>query len=112
MVEFDEFGPEKIFEVYNPKVGMHGFVVLHNLSLGVGKGGIRMTPSVSIDEVAKLARTMTWKNALADLPFGGAKAGIIADDRTITKQKKKEIIQAFSIAIKPICPKLYIAAQT
>ena len=109
MVEFDEFGPEKIFEVYNPKVGMHGFVVLHNLSLGVGKGGIRMTPSVSIDEVTKLARTMTWKNALADLPFGGAKAGIIADDRAITKQKKKKCIQAFSIAIKPICPKLYIA---
>jgi len=109
MVTFDEFGPEKIFEVYNPKVGMHGFVVLHNLSLGVGKGGIRMTPSVSVDEVAKLARTMTWKNALADLPFGGAKAGIIADDRSITKQKKKEIIQAFSYAIKPICPKLYIA---
>jgi len=109
MVQFDEFGPEKIFEVYNPKGGMHGFVVLDNLNLGPGKGGIRMTPTVTIDEVTKLARTMTWKNALADLPFGGAKAGIIADDRAISKQKKKEIIQEFARAIKPICPKLYIA---
>ncbi len=66
MVEFDEFGPEKIFEVYNPKVGMHGFVVIDSLALGVSKGGIRMTSTVTIDEVAKLARTMTWKNALAD----------------------------------------------
>ncbi len=109
MVVYDEFGPEKILEVYNPKIGMRGFVVIDNVSLGPGKGGIRMTPSVTIDEVAKLARTMTWKNALADLPFGGAKAGIIADDRVITKQKKKDIIQEFARAIKIICPKLYIA---
>ncbi len=109
MVTFDEFGPEKIFEVYNPKVGMHGFIVIDNSSLGPGKGGIRLTPTVSLDEVAKLARTMTWKNSLADLPFGGAKAGIIADDRAITKEKKKEIIQAFSKAIKPLCPREYIA---
>ena len=109
MVEFDEFGPEKILEVYNPKVNMKGFVVVDSTALGVSKGGIRMTPNVSIDEVAKLARTMTWKNALADLPFGGAKAGIIADDRAIPKQKKKEIIQEFARAIKPICPSLYIA---
>lgn len=109
MVVYDEFGPEKILEVYNPKIGMRGFVVIDNTSLGPGKGGIRMTPSVSLDEVAKLARTMTWKNALADLPFGGAKAGIIADDRAITKQKKKEILQEFARAIKHICPSLYIA---
>ena len=109
MVQFDEFGPEKVFEVYNAKAGMHGFIIIDNTALGPGKGGIRMTPSVSIEEVAKLARTMTWKNALADLPFGGAKAGIIADDRLISKEKKKELIQEFARAIKPICPRLYIA---
>ena len=106
---FDEFGPEKIFEVYNPRVNMHGILVLDNLSLGVGKGGIRMTPTVSVDEVAKLARTMTWKNSLCDLPFGGAKAAIIADDRLISKEKKKELIETFAEAIKPLCPSLYIA---
>ncbi|MEK6856472.1 MAG: Glu/Leu/Phe/Val dehydrogenase dimerization domain-containing protein, partial [Nanoarchaeota archaeon] len=63
MVDFDAYGPEKILHVYNPKVGMKGFAVLDNLSLGPAKGGIRMTPTVSVDEVAKLARTMTWKNA-------------------------------------------------
>ncbi len=109
MVSFDEFGPEKILEVWDPKTGMHGFVVIDNTARGRGKGGIRMTPSVSVEEVSRLARAMTWKNALAGLPFGGAKAGIIADDRQITKEKKKEIIQSFSKAIKAICPKLYVA---
>ncbi len=70
MIEYDEFGPEKILEVYNPKVGMRGFVVLHNTALGPGKGGIRMTPTVDKEEVYRLARTMTWKNAMAELPFG------------------------------------------
>ncbi len=109
MIAFDEFGPEKILEVYDNKAGMHGFVVLDNLSRGIGKGGIRMTPSVTVEEVAKLARAMTWKNAVADLPFGGAKAGIIADDRKISKKEKMNIIEAFSKAIKPICPSLYVA---
>ena len=110
MVEFDAFGPEKIIQVYNPKVGMIGVVVLDNTSLGPGKGGIRMTPTVSVEEVAKLARTMTWKNALADLPFGGAKSGIIADPREFSKEKKKEIIEAFAEALKLVCPDYYVAA--
>ncbi len=110
MVTFDDFGPEKILEVYNPKVGMHGYLVIDSTALGPGKGGIRMTPSVSMDEVAKLARTMTWKCALADLPFGGAKSGIIADPKIITKQKKMDLIKAFSEALKAVCPSRYIAA--
>jgi glutamate dehydrogenase (NAD(P)+) len=110
MVNFDEFGPEKIVEVYNAKVGMHGFVVLDNKSLGPCKGGIRMTPSVTIDEVARLARAMTWKCALADLPFGGGKAGIVADDRQISPKKKGEIVKAFAKAIKEVSPNEYIAA--
>ena len=110
MVNYDSFGPETIFEVHNPKVGMRGFVVIDNTSLGPAKGGIRMTPTVTVDEVARLARAMTWKCALADLPFGGGKSGIIADDRLISPQKKKEIIEAFAKAIKPICPSQYVAA--
>src|SRR3989344_3311917 len=109
MFEFDDLGPEKVLQVYNPKVGMHGYVVLDNLALGVGKGGIRMTPTVDLPEVAKLARTMSYKNAMAGLPFGGAKAGIVADDKTITKEKKKEIIESFALALKEYCPKLYVA---
>ncbi len=107
---FDMLGPEKIIEVYNPKIGMHGFVVIDNTALGPGKGGIRMTPTVSKIEVARLARTMTYKNALADLPFGGAKAGIIAGDKKLTKFEKKKIVQEFSKALKIVVPKLYVAA--
>ena len=109
MVEFDDLGPEKILEVYNSKVGMKGYLVLDNLNRGPGKGGIRMTPTVNMDEVAKLARAMSYKNSMAGLPFGGAKAGIISDDRQITKQKKKEIVVAFAKALEEYCPKLYVA---
>lgn len=109
MVDFDEIGPEKILEIHNPKIGVHGFLVIDSLALGPGKGGIRMTPTVNVEEVAKLARAMSYKNAMAELPFGGAKAGIVADDKQITKQKKKEIIFAFAESLKEYCPKLYIA---
>jgi glutamate dehydrogenase/leucine dehydrogenase len=109
-MEFDGFGPEKIMEVYNPRIGMHGFVVIDNTALGPGKGGIRMTPTVSIDEVSKLARAMTWKNAMAELPFGGAKSGIIADPKKLSTREKHEIVKAFSEALKPICPDMYVAA--
>ncbi len=110
MPEFDEFGPEKIIQVYNPKVGMHGYLVVDSTALGVSKGGIRMTPTLNLDEVVALARTMTWKNALADLPFGGAKSGIIADDKQISKEKKDEIIKAFAESLKELCPNKYVAA--
>lgn len=110
MVEYDEFGPETIVSVYDAKTGTRGFVVIDNNALGPGKGGIRMTPTVSIEEVSRLARVMTWKCALADLPFGGAKAGIIADDRKISKEKKEEIVKSFSKALKIVCPEKYIAA--
>ncbi len=109
MVEFDDIGPEKILEVYNHKVGMHGYLVIDSTALGVSKGGIRMTPTVNKDEVARLARAMSYKNAMAELPFGGAKAGVIADDRKITKEKKKEIIVAFAGSLKEYCPTLYVA---
>src|SRR3989344_176606 len=110
MVEFDGIGPEKILEVYHPKLGMKGFVVIDNTALGPGKGGIRMTPSVTPEEVYKLARTMTWKTALAELPFGGAKSGIIADPRSMTIERKHELVKIFSQALRPVSPSLYVAA--
>lgn len=109
MIQGDAFGPEKVIQVYNAKLGMRGFVVIDNTALGPGKGGIRMTSTVSVEEVAQLARAMTWKNALADLPFGGAKSGILADNKQLLPQKKEQIVRAFSEAIKEICPAQYIA---
>lgn len=103
----DEFGPEYIVRVYDPAIGMEGFLVIHNTVLGLGKGGIRMTPTVTTEEIFRLASTMTWKNALADIPFGGAKAGIVwpgGDDRL-----KRQYVESFARALKPFLIKKYIA---
>ena len=106
-IKKDKYGPEYIIEVYDPKIGMEGFLVIDNTVWGPGKGGIRMTSQVTKEEVYRLARTMTWKNALAGIPFGGAKAGIIwkgGDDHL-----KKQFVQSFAKAIKPFLMKKYIA---
>jgi len=103
----DQFGPEYIVKIYDPKIKMEGFLVIDNTVLGPGKGGIRMTPDVTVEEVFRLARTMTWKNALAELPFGGAKAGIIWQGGS--DELKKKYIQSFAKAIKIFTPKKYIA---
>lgn len=76
-IPHDQFGPEYVIDVYDPSLSLQGFLVIDNTALGPGKGGIRMTPDVTVEEVARLARTMTWKTALAGIPFGGAKAGLV-----------------------------------
>ncbi|MFA4907457.1 MAG: Glu/Leu/Phe/Val dehydrogenase [archaeon] len=108
-IEYDEFGPEKVLEFYDPKTKMHGFTVIHNAALGPAKGGIRFTPTVSAEEVFRLARAMSWKTALAELPFGGGKSGIIAPAGKISQQQKDEIIRAFARATKPFVPSIYVA---
>ena len=106
----DEFGPEKLIEVYDPSVKLRGFVVIDSTARGPGKGGIRMTPDVTVEEVFRLARVMTWKTALADLPFGGAKSGIVFDPKKHSLEEKKKIMVAFGRALRHIAPKLYVAA--
>lgn len=106
MINKDKFGPELVISIWDPKLSMQGHLVIDNTTRGPGKGGIRMTPNVTIEEVARLARTMTWKNALVDLPFGGAKAGIVWKGGS--DELKKAYIQSFARAIKPLTPKKYI----
>ena len=106
----DKWGPEKILQVYNETSGLRGILVIDNTALGPGKGGIRMTPTVSVEEVWRLARTMTWKCALAGLPFGGAKSGIIADPKKLSRPEKSALIRDFAQALKPLSPSQYIAA--
>jgi glutamate dehydrogenase (NAD(P)+) len=65
-----------------------GFRVQYNITLGPGKGGIRYHPGVNLDEVTALAAWMTWKCAVAHIPFGGAKGGVICDP---TKMSRREI---------------------
>jgi glutamate dehydrogenase/leucine dehydrogenase len=104
----DEFGPEFVIKIYDPKLKMEGFLVIDNTVLGPGKGGIRMTENVTAEEVFRLARTMTFKNSLADLPFGGAKAGIVWQGGT--PELKKQFIQSFARSVSLLTPKKYIAA--
>ena len=72
MVSFDDYGPEEVVMVQDPKTGIHGYLVIDNTALGPGKGGVRLMPDITVDEVARLARAMTGKTALAGLPVGGA----------------------------------------
>ena len=103
----DLYGPEYVLEVKDAKSGLNGFLVIHNTALGPGKGGIRLTSDITLEEVKRLAATMTWKNALAGIPFGGAKAGLRWDANQ--KTDKKQIIQNFARALKPFLIKKYIA---
>lgn len=105
--EIDEWGPEKVLQVYDPDTGMKGVLVIDNTSKGPGKGGIRFAPSVTPLEVFRLARTMTWKCAASGLPFGGAKGGIIADPN---KVDRVSWMKSFAKMIRPYCPSQYIAA--
>jgi glutamate dehydrogenase (NAD(P)+) len=109
-IENDNFGPETILEVYDPKTGMRGFTCLFSTVLGPAKGGIRMTKHVTREEVFRLAREMAWKCAIADLPFGGGKSGIVADGKHLPEEEKKAIVEAFSRAISSVCPSSYVAA--
>ncbi len=106
----DDIGPEKIIEIYSPKVGLNAVVVLDNLKRGPAKGGIRMTPTVNVEEVFRLARTMTFKTAFFELPFGGGKSGIIFDPKKYPIGKKQEMMMEFGRQLRYIAPKMYIAA--
>ncbi|MCC6290959.1 Glu/Leu/Phe/Val dehydrogenase [Candidatus Nomurabacteria bacterium] len=98
-----------IIKVFNDKFKTWGFLVIDSLKLGPGKGGIRMTPSVTENEVERLAHAMTLKNALANIPFGGAKSGIIFDPKTHTPKEKREIVEWFAKELKPVLVRSYIA---
>lgn len=95
----DEFGPEKIIHIYDPACGLKAILVVHNSACGPSIGGVRMAADVSTQEVFRLARAMTMKNAAAGLPHGGGKAGIIADPKTADKQR---LFRAFARAIADI----------
>ena len=106
--KFDKWGPELVLNVYDPALSMTGFLVIDNTTLGPGKGGIRMTSNVTEKEVRRLARAMTFKNALAGLPLGGAKGGIVWPGGSDTLKKK--FVQSYAKAIAELTPKKYIAA--
>ena len=76
-----------------------GYRIQHNLTRGPAKGGIRYHPQVSLDEVKALAMWMTWKCAVTNLPFGGAKGGVICDPALLTPRELENLTRRFASEI-------------
>ncbi len=84
-VEMDD-GSVQIFE---------GFRVVHNRVLGPGKGGVRYHPDLTMGEVKFLAAEMTWKCALVNIPFGGAKGGVVCDPKALSEDELRRITRRY-----------------
>ncbi len=76
-----------------------GYRVLHNIARGPGKGGIRFDKNVTLDEVRALAAWMTWKCAVVNIPFGGAKGGVICDPATLSRGELERITRRYTAEI-------------
>ena len=95
--------PSKEITVYIP-IGMDsghlevfiGYRVLHSTVRGPGKGGIRFAPDVTLDEIRALASWMTWKCAVVNIPFGGAKGGIICDPGKLSKSELERLTRRYT----------------
>src|SRR5581483_7985661 len=101
--------PKRVLEVNFPvrlddgSFGMFtGYRVQHNMSRGPGKGGIRFHPDVTLDEVKALAMWMTWKCALVNIPFGGAKGGVICNPKQMSLQELENLTRRFTTEISII----------
>ena len=81
---------------------LHGFRVQHNITRGPGKGGLRYHPSVDIDEVRALAMWMTWKCAVVELPYGGAKGGVAIEPRLYSSAELERVTRRYTSEIMPL----------
>jgi glutamate dehydrogenase (NAD(P)+) len=79
-----------------------GHRVQHNLSRGPAKGGLRYSPQVDLDEVRALAMWMTWKCALLDVPYGGAKGGVVIDPRNYSRAELERVTRRYTSEIMPM----------
>ena len=100
------FEPERSVKLSLPVVLDDGFVhnfigyrVIHDTVRGPGKGGIRFHPDVGENKIKALATWMTWKCALTDIPFGGAKGGVACDTKIISENEKRRITRRFIAAL-------------
>jgi glutamate dehydrogenase (NAD(P)+) len=91
-VKMDD-GKVKVFE---------GYRIIHNSSRGPSKGGIRYSMEVNLDEVKALAAWMTWKCAIADIPYGGAKGGITCDPSIMSEGELERLTRAYTSAMSDV----------
>jgi glutamate dehydrogenase/leucine dehydrogenase len=109
-VKMDD-GTIRVFDAYR---------VQHSSARGPCKGGIRYHPDVTFDEVKALAAWMTWKCAIVNIPFGGAKGGIVCDPHQLSKGELERLTRRYAYEISPIigpdkdipAPDVYTDAQT
>ena len=76
-----------------------GYRVQHSIARGPGKGGIRFAPDVTLDEVRALASWMTWKCAVVNIPFGGAKGGVICDPHVLSDGELERVTRRYTAEI-------------
>jgi glutamate dehydrogenase (NAD(P)+) len=96
-----------------------GFRVQHNSARGPCKGGIRYHPNVTLDEVKALATWMTWKCAIVNIPFGGAKGGIVCDPHKLSRNELERLTRRYAYEVSPLigpdkdipAPDVYTDAQ-
>lgn len=86
-------GAIKVFE---------GYRVIHSTILGPSKGGIRFDPEVNLDEVKALAAWMTWKCAVVDIPYGGAKGGVACQPREMSPGEIERLMRAYTQAMSDV----------
>ncbi|MGB4973832.1 MAG: Glu/Leu/Phe/Val dehydrogenase, partial [Cyclobacteriaceae bacterium] len=83
-------GSIKVFE---------GYRVIHSTILGPSKGGIRFDPHVNLDEVKALAAWMTWKCAVVDIPYGGAKGGVCCNPREMSAGEIERLMRSYTLSM-------------
>ncbi|EQD31410.1 Glu/Leu/Phe/Val dehydrogenase, partial [mine drainage metagenome] len=97
-----------------------GHRVQYNMARGPTKGGIRFHPGVTLDEVRALAAWMTWKCAVVNIPYGGAKGGVVVDPKKLSIGEIERLTRRYAIEIAPIigpemdipAPDVYTDSQT
>ncbi|HTZ62255.1 MAG TPA: Glu/Leu/Phe/Val dehydrogenase [Thermoplasmata archaeon] len=97
-----------------------GYRVQYNMARGPTKGGIRYHPQVTLDEVRALAAWMTWKCAVVDIPYGGAKGGVVCDPKAMSRGENERLTRRYASEIAPIigpemdipAPDVYTDSQT
>ncbi len=95
----DDLGPAKVVHVHEPGLGLKGILVVDNVAAGPSIGGLRMAPDVSLEECARLARSMTLKNASAGLKHGGGKSVLFGDPK-MPGAEKALLVRAFASALR------------